>query len=161
MLVEHRTPEQAPPPAGGTEFDRERSPRFTKLFDSGIDRIIGLAENPVAMKIWAFFVKNCDYHNAIVCGYEVLTEEIGVSERTIRRAVAFLVDNQAVSIAKAGTTNVYILNHTDIWKTYEENRKYCMFGARTIISKKHNKNLKARLTYMATGEKQGSLFEDD
>lgn len=143
-------------------FDRERGPKFAKMYETGFDRIIGLAENPVAMKLWAFFAKHADYHNAVVCGLEVLTEETGVSEKTVRRAVQFLVQKQAVSIGKAGTTNVYILNPMDVWKTYEENRKYCMFGSKTILSKKHNKHLKQRLTFMMTGEEptQPNLFDE-
>jgi hypothetical protein len=91
----------------------------------------------------------------------LLAEELEVSERTIRRAVRHLEEGNHLVVAKVGTANAYILNPAEVWKTYEEHKRFCAFGARTLASKAQNTTLKKRLTHMLEGQRDLFDAEDD
>jgi hypothetical protein len=135
--------------------------RFAQVYPEGWQTIRSLGENPTALRVYTFIAEHCDHLNALVCPLEVLAEELGVNERTIRRAMHWLEDRRHLVIAKVGTANAYILNPADVWKNYERYKGYCAFHANTLASKSSNRLLKARLTHMLEG--QGDLFagEDD
>lgn len=139
------------------EGEKAKNPPFTQVYPRGWDTIGGLADNPAALKVYAFIAKHCDHLNALVCPIEVLIEELGLSDKTIRRATKWLHDRKHLTILKVGTANAYVLDHRDIWKNYDEYKRYCRFGATTLVSKAQNKNLKARITMMVEG--QADLFD--
>jgi hypothetical protein len=136
-------------PQASEEARKEaRGPRFTKLYDKGLRAINGLLDNPAAAKLYLFLVNNCGHDNAVVCTYGLLAEELELSERTIRRAVRLLEDRHHLTVAKIGTANAYILNPDEVWKTYEDHKRFCGFSARALVSKTENGNLKKRLTHL-------------
>jgi biotin operon repressor len=132
-----------------------KGPRFTKLYDKGLERIghlVTLKGGPTVTQVWVFLVRHCGHDNALCCPAEVMAGELGVSRRSIIRAIKILQDNGAIVVAKMGTANLYILNDQEVWKTYEEHRRFCGFRARALVGFKDNPALKKRLTHM-TGKK--------
>jgi hypothetical protein len=128
-----------------------KGPRFTKLYERGWDRIgqlVTLKGGPTVAKLWVFLARNCGHDNALSCTVDLLAEELEVSEKSIRRAAKYLEEHGALVIAKLGTANVYILNDGEIWKTYEDHKRFCGFRAKTLVSEKANPGLKRRLTHM-------------
>src|SRR3954465_88258 len=88
--------------------------RFAKVYDKGWDTLAVMAGNAMAIRVYAFIAKHCDHLNALVCPVEVMAEELGVSERTVRRATKFLEDNKHLVVVKVGTANAYVLDATDL-----------------------------------------------
>lgn len=142
--------------AATTPKSREK---FAKVYPKGWDTISALSENPMALKLFSFIAKHCDHLNALVCPIELLAEEFDVNERTIRRAAKWLHDRKHLTIIKVGTANAYILDHTDIWKNYDDYKRYCVFNSRTLASKSQNKLLKTRLSHMVEGQKD--FFQEE
>lgn len=146
--------QQMTPPA-----QPERSgPRFTKVYPKGWEALASLIDNRAAAKLYMFLATNCGHDNAVVCTYELLAEELELSERTIRRAVRHLEEHRHLVVAKISAVNAYILNPEEVWKTYEEHKRFCGFSARALVSKTENRNLKKRLTHII--EKQPALFDN-
>ena len=136
-----------------------KTPHFAKIYDRGWDTIAKIATNKTALHVYTFIAKHCDHLNAVVCPVEVLIDELGYSKSTILRATKWLHDNKHMTIIKVGTANAYVLDHRDIWKNYDQYKRYCSFGATTLVSKATNKNLKTRLTVMMEG--QADLFDPE
>ena len=130
--------------------------KFTQVYDRGWDTISGLAENPMALRVYTFIAKNCDHLNALVCAVDVMAEEFGCNERTIRRATKWLDDKGYIAVVKIGTANAYVLDPRDIWKNYDRYKGYCAFNARAMASKSQNKTLRQRLTHMMGKEPEAA-----
>ena len=129
------------------------SEKFAKIYNRGWRTITSIAVNNTALKVYTFIAEHCDHLNALVCPIEVLAEELDLSNRTIMRATKWLQDRGHMTIIKVGTANAYVLDARDIWKNYDQYKRYCSFGATTLISKKANKALKTRLTMMMEGQR--------
>lgn len=136
-----------------------KGPKFAKIYSRGWQTLSKIATNHTALKVYTFIAEHCDHLNALVCPVEVLAEELNLSTRTIMRATKWLHDNKHLTIIKVGTANAYILDHRDIWKNYDQYKRFCSFGATTLVSKAQNKALKARLTMMMEG--QADLFDPE
>ncbi|MCQ4162772.1 helix-turn-helix domain-containing protein [Roseomonas sp. GC11] len=131
--------------------DRPKGERFTKVYDKGWERIghlITLKGGPTVAKLWLFLARHCDHHNALACTQALLAEELECSGRSIIRATQYLIENGALRVLKMGTSNVYILNPKEVWKTAEDHKLFCAFEARVLVSKTENGNIKERLTTM-------------
>jgi len=131
----------------------KQSDRFTKVYPRGWDALAGLVDNRSAAKLYVFLADHCGHDNALSCTYDLLAEELEMHERTIRRAVRDLEERGHLVVAKMGTANVYILNPEEVWKTYEEHKRFCGFRTKALLSNKQNANLKRRLTHMVGREK--------
>lgn len=142
----------------GTEaLDRPKGPRFTKLYERGFDRLdqlLALKGGPTVGKLWLFLARHCGHDNALSATIDVLAEELGCSEKSIRNATKFLAASGALVVLKMGTANVYVMNDNEIWKTYEEHKHFCSFSARTLVSKRQNADMKKRLTHMVGEPKE-------
>lgn len=92
------------------------------------------ATNPIAMQVWLFLIENMDEYNAVICSYKVLEEVLGVSNRSIARAISYLKDNGFLHIEKTGTSNVYIANKELVWNSWANNLKFCKFPANVVLS---------------------------
>lgn len=132
--------------------------KFAKVYGRGWKTIaeIGL-KNRTALQIYSFIAEHCDHLNALVCPVEVVMEELGMSRSTVSRGVKWLHDNKHLTIIKVGSINAYVLDYRDIWKNYDEYKRYCAFGAKTLVSKAQNRDLKTRLTMMMEGQRD--LFD--
>jgi len=140
---------------------RRRGVKFGKITERGWDTISGMAENPAAVRVYAFLGKHCDHLNALGVSVNVLALELGYNERTIRKATHWLQEKGYIAIAKQGTANVYILDPRDIWKNFDHYKHMCSFSAKVLIGKAENKMLKTRLTHMMRKrDAQGDLLDD-
>lgn len=93
-----------------------------------------ITNNATAYKLWRFLAKHMDNYNAVMVSYQVLTEVFEVSRTTIYRAIKFLEDNKYIKITKSGTSNVYALDDSLVWKSWGKNKKYSKFSANIIVS---------------------------
>lgn len=133
------------------ERDGPGGPRFTKVYEKGWERVeslLTLKGGPTVGRLWLFIVKHCGHDNALVVSTETLADALKVNERSIRRAVAFLVKAEALVVAKVGGANAYILNDGEVWKTYEEHHRFCGFRAKTLVGFKENPGFRARVSHM-------------
>jgi hypothetical protein len=128
--------------------------RFTKVYNNGWKTLGQIAENAMAMKVYAFLARNADHHNAVICSVELMATEIDAHPRSIMRATKWLHDNLHLTIKKIATANVYILNCDDLWKTYEDQKRFCGVSARVLLSK--SPEMKRRIKKVV--EAQGDLF---
>lgn len=143
------------------ERDGPGGPRFTKVYEKGWERVeslLTLKGGPTVGRLWLFIVKHCGHDNALVVSTETLADALAVNERSIRRAVAYLVKAEALVVAKVGGANAYILNDSEVWKTYEEHHRFCGFRAKTLVGFKENPGFRARVSHMLP---QSSLPLDD
>lgn len=136
--------------------DKASTPRFTKLYAPGLDRMARFLapDGPgrVAGRLWLWLVEHSDHHNAVVVSAELLAKELGVSVRTIFTAVKALDKDGALAVAKIGTTNAYILNPAEVFKSAEDHKRFCGFSARAIVGFAENEGLRARLTHFAAAD---------
>ena len=125
-----------------------KGPKFTKVYEKGMAALESMAAcNTNTARVWLFIVRYCGHDNALVCNIETIAEELAIGKRTVSRALASLQTDGHLRIAKIGTANVYVLDPTEVWKTYEEHKHFCSFGARTLVSKKQNKDFLRRITH--------------
>lgn len=137
--------------AAAADRDGPGGPRFTKVYEKGWERVeslLTLKGGPTVGRLWLFIVKHCGHDNALVVSTETLADALKVNERSIRRAVAYLVKAEALVVAKVGGANAYILNDGEVWKTYEEHHRFCGFRAKTLIGFKENPGFRARVSHL-------------
>lgn len=120
---------------------------FTKVYPRGWSALSSMLENRPMARVYVFLADNCGHDNALVCTYDVICETLGLSERTIRRAIKDLEAGGHVVVFKIGTANAYVLNPAEVWKTVEEHKTFCAFNARTLVGKKSNPDFKKRFTH--------------
>ena len=75
-------------------------------------------ESPKAAAVMHHLVANMGHQNAVVISQRTLAKMLGCSLRTIKYAVADLVDGkwvQVVQIGQHGTVNAYVVNSTVAW----------------------------------------------
>lgn len=138
---------------------KPQTPLFTKVYTRGWKALAGLIDNRAAAKLYVFLAERCAHDNALVCTLDVIAENLGVHERTVRRAARDLEAAGHVVIAKVGTANVYILNPAELWKTADDHKDSCGFRTRTLVSKRHNPDIKRRLTHMMARSDQPAARE--
>lgn len=137
--------------------------RFTKVYPLGVARLRSLLAGrggAAATKVWAFLIQHCGHDNALVCSADLMAEDLGCSRKTITRATKYLEEAGAIVIAKTGTSNVYILNDAEVWKTYEEHKRFCGFRTRTLVGFKENAGFRKRLTHVLGEPRTGDLFTE-
>lgn len=117
--------------------EEQKSPYsdFTQLNNERVDCLIRLVdENPQALKILLFIIRNMDGYNALVCSYKVLEERFRISHSSVWRHVKYLKDNGYISVQKTGSSNIYILTPELAWKSWGTNIPYCKFPANVMIT---------------------------
>jgi hypothetical protein len=127
-----------------------KGPRFVKVYKPGWDRIRSLMQmkgGPTVGKLWLWLQDHVGHDNAIVVPVELLARELGVDRRSVSRAAATLQDGGALVIAKLGSSNVYILNPQETFRSYEDHKRFCGFSARAIVGFAENAGLRRRLTH--------------
>lgn len=132
------------------EDDRPKGPRFTKVYEAGWDRVeqlLTLKGGPTVGRLWLFLVRHAGHENALVVTVEQLALELDVHARSVMRASRVLRDSGALDVVKLGTANVYVLNPAEVWKTAEDHKRFCSFGARVLVGFKENASLRRRLTH--------------
>ena len=101
--------------------------------------------NPVAADIFMFISQKMNRKNALACPSKVFEEVTGKSRQTVSRAIQLLKKKHFVSILKMGTTNVYVLNPSIVWKAWRTGKQYCEFEGTMIIAKSENEHIEKEL----------------
>lgn len=104
-----------------------------------------IKKNPVAADIFMFLSQHMNRQNAIVCPSKVLEEITGKARTTVSNAIKLLKDEHYVCTLKSGTTNVYVLNPSLVWKAWRTGKPYCEFDGKIFISKSENAEIEALL----------------
>lgn len=127
-----------------TEEQKNRD--FVQIYRNHIDDISRLArQQPMAYDLFMLLLKHMDGTNALGVSMVALTELMGVSRQTISKAVKYLKDNGWICVLKSGTSNVYIVNPSVAWTSYDNQKKYCKFQATVLLSStENNEYLKSR-----------------
>lgn len=86
---------------------------------------------PRAHAVLYFLVDQMDNKNAIIVSINTIAEIMGVSRQTISNAIKILKDANFIDIHKTGTSYVYSVNNSVFWKSYQKNREYAKFSARS------------------------------
>lgn len=126
---------------------------FVQVYQHGWMRLRKLIdENPSAARLWAFLAENIDGScGAVVVAQEVLAEQLGVTDRTIRRLTTWLENQNAlVRIRVGGTVYAYALDPQDVWKSWDKTKATAAFNTRTLVKKgdAQNATVKRRLRMM-------------
>ena len=111
--------------------------KFKRYSQKNLDRtkeLVWLALNhPVARAIFDVFEDKMDRRNAVVCSNKALSEILGVSESTVKRATKVLRDKGFVNVLKTGKENIYALNDTVSWKNSGNKAWMSAFPATVIL----------------------------
>jgi CTP-dependent riboflavin kinase len=118
---------------------------FTQVYAEGWKALANLAGDALAVRLYIYLVEAADTENAVVVDYATLSEELEVSERTVRRVITRLEAGDHIVVARTGSSNVYVLNRQEVWKTATQQRGTISIRARALLSKKRNPGLKDRL----------------
>ena len=126
------------------ELRRERKSPFSSFYQVNKDNSEYLRscldENPKALKILFFIFDHMDKYNAVICSYKVFEEALGMSGRTISRAIKYLKDNGFLYIYKSGTSNVYVANKNLVWNSWETIENIANFQQILCYQKANKKN---------------------
>jgi DNA-binding GntR family transcriptional regulator len=117
---------------------------------------------PLAAQVYAFLAEHIDESaGAVVVSQELLAEELGVHERTIRRATAWLDEQNIIGRIKLGGAAVYAycLDPEEVWKSFDDAKDYAAFRTKTLARKRDNGDIKRKLKVMLTGQRD--LLEDN
>lgn len=91
-------------------------------------------KHPTALTVLHFMVSKMQRGtNGIVMSAQALSEQIGVSSRTVQSAIAVLRDSKFVQVLKSGNTNVYIINSQVAWQG-SRGFRFASFNAQITLS---------------------------
>lgn len=140
---------------------RRENRNFVQVYPKGFQRIRTLMDqNPLAARVYAFLAEHIEEGTGtVVASQELLAEEMGVSERSIRRATTYLDECGAVLRIKiGGAIYAYALDPEEIWKSWDESKKYAAFRTKTLARKRDNGDVKRKLQIMVSGQQE--LFSE-
>lgn len=95
--------------------------------------------HPMANGVLLFMLDQMDEYNALMCSYQVLSEAIGVTIRTVGRAIQVLKTHGFIAVLKSGTSNVYVINDKLAWSSWGTNYQYSKFPANVLLSATENR----------------------
>jgi hypothetical protein len=108
---------------------------FVQLYVDKLDLIIEMmGENPTAVKVFTWLLKQMDRRNALVVSQQALAEALEVSRQTVYTATKYLKEKKAVAILKSGNTNIYAVNVQIAWKSDANNKRYALFDAAVYVA---------------------------
>lgn len=89
---------------------------------------------PRAAAVLHYLVGNIGRHNAVIVPQTTIAKALGISDRTVIRAVADLEAGQWLQVVKigAGRENAYVLNDRVAWADKRENLRLSRFSAQVI-----------------------------
>lgn len=96
-----------------------------------------LAKRPAASAVMHILCANLGEHNAVVISQQTLAKICGLSDRSVRRAIADLVRGNWIEVRQIGATsqtNAYIVNDRVAWHGARDGLKYSLFSASIVIS---------------------------
>ena len=108
---------------------------FVQLYVDKLDLIIEMmSENPTAVKVFTWLLKQMDKRNALVVSQSALAEALGLAVRTIQYSVSYLKEKKAIDVLKSGNTNIYAVNAQIAWKADANGKKHALFDAAVYIA---------------------------
>jgi tetrahydromethanopterin S-methyltransferase subunit H len=91
-------------------------------------------KHPTALTVLHFMVSKMQRGtNGIVMSAQALSDQIGISSRTVQSAISVLRDSKFVQVLKSGNTNVYIINSQVAWQG-SRGFRYASFNAQITVS---------------------------
>lgn len=128
---------------------------FVQFYRGYMDELPKLARsNATAFDLFILLTKHMDGTNALCVSNVALSELMGITTRTVQRAVKYLKDNGWIDVLKSGTANVYIVNPDVAWTSYDNQKKYCKFNSTVLLSSSENaeylKNKSKAFTHFKT-----------
>lgn len=94
-----------------------------------------IKKKPRAAMLMHHFVALMGPRNAIVISQKTLAKLLGVTDRTIRTAIADLVAERWISVVKMngpGTVSAYVVNSQVAWAEKRDNLRYAVFSATVV-----------------------------
>lgn len=108
---------------------------FVQLYIDKLDLIIEMTgENPTAVKVFTWLLKQMDKRNALVVSQQALAEALGLHRNTIGNCTNYLKEKRAIAVFKSGGTNIYAVNAQIAWKSDANGKKYALFDAAVYIA---------------------------
>lgn len=108
---------------------------FVQLYIDKLDLIIEMTgENPTAVKVFTWLLKQMDKRNALVVSQQALAEALNVSRMTIHTSTKYLKDKRAIDVFKSGNVSIYAVNAQIAWKADATGKKYALFDAAVYIA---------------------------
>jgi hypothetical protein len=143
---------------------RRQNKSFVQIYPKGFKRLRSLMKDyPLAAQIYAFLAEHIDGDmGAVVASQQLLAEELGVHERSIRRATAWLDEKNIVVRVKVGGAAVYAycLDPDEVWKSFDEAKDYAAFRTKTLARKADNNDIRRRLKVMLKGNDDAEIPDD-
>ena len=116
--------------------------KFTQVYAPGWKALADLAGDEVATKLYVFLAEQSDRENCLTATYAVLAEALQASERTIRRAVARLVQKNHLRVLPiSGSANLYVMNPDEVKKSAIKGPTFLSVRSRTLIGSPTNINV--------------------
>jgi DNA-binding transcriptional ArsR family regulator len=138
--------------------ETKKNKDFIQVYGKGFERISHLIhKNPSAARLYVFLAEHIEPGTgAVVASQELLAEELGVSDRTIRRLSKVLEEEGAIIRLKlgAGSIYAYCLDPEEVWKSWDTTKKYAAFNTKTLARKQDNGDVKRRMMIMLKGQEQ-------
>jgi len=117
------------------EKEKKKNSNFVMMYRDHMPEMRWLMrKSGIAASIFNFILEHMDTYNALVCSHKVFAEAFDVSTRTVDRCVKLLYDNGFIDILKSGTSNVYVVNQELAWTTWENEKEYCAFNGKILLS---------------------------
>ena len=97
-----------------------------------------IARKPRAAQLLHHFVAIMGERNAVVISQKTLAKMLGVTDRTVRSAIADLVAERWISVVKLngpGTVSAYVVNDRVAWAERRHNLPLSVFSATVVADK--------------------------
>lgn len=96
-----------------------------------------LAKKPAASAVMHILCANLGEHNAVVISQETIAKLCHLSTRSVRRAIADLVEGGWIEVRQIGATsqtNAYVVNDRVAWQGSRDGLRYSLFSAAVVVS---------------------------
>jgi hypothetical protein len=150
--------------AESSQAKRRQNKSFVQVYPKGFKRLRSLMKDyPLAAQIYAFLAEHIDGDTgAVVASQQLLADELDVHERSIRRATAWLDEQNIVVRVKIGGAAVYAycLDPDEVWKSFDEAKDYAAFKTKTLARKADNGDIRRKLKVMLKGNGDAEIPDD-
>jgi hypothetical protein len=118
---------------------------FFQIYKDNVDLLIEIGQkNKTALNIFLWIAKHMDDRNALVVSQETIAEQLKITTRTVRYAIADLKASKALDILKSGSTNIYALNSKIVWQDEADNKRFAHFTAKVYITEAEQEKSKIK-----------------
>ena len=112
---------------------------FIKMYRRQIANFSELGvQHPNAMRVLCLLVRNMDNRNALVIKQDMLAQMLQLSRQTVSKCIKYLENNGWIAVGKVSNANVYVVNPEFAWTAYADEKSYCSFDAKVMLSLEDN-----------------------